>query len=167
MRQAIGTYEVINQTLTGTSDGGLLLVTGEQGNPMTIGWGTIGQIWGRPIFTVLVRPSRFSFSLLEALGEFTVCLPAPEHRRALAICGSKSGRDTDKIDACGFSLSPSEHVDVPFITECPVHYECRVIHKSNVINADLNSEIVAEEYASGDFHRVYYGEIVGVYREAE
>ena len=25
-------------------------------NPMTIGWGTLGSVWGKPLFVVLVRP---------------------------------------------------------------------------------------------------------------
>ena len=40
-----------------------------------------------------------------------------------------------------------------------------MIHKSNVINADLDPHIVEKSYPTGDFHRVYYGEILGVYRE--
>ena len=165
MREQIGVYDALGETLAGLEYGGLLLVSGKQGNPMTIGWATAGRIWGRPVLTVLVRPSRFSFPLMENLSEFTVNVPAAEHGKALAICGSKSGRDMDKIAKCGFSLGSSESVRVPYITECPVHYECRVIHKSNVVNADLEPGITAEYYAAGDFHRVYYGEILGVYRE--
>ena len=165
MRRVIDTYDALSQTLDELNNGGLLLVTGAGGNPMTIGWGTVGRVWGLPVFTVLVRPSRYSFSLMEALPEFTVNVPAPDHGKALAICGSKSGRDTDKIATCDFSLGFSESVSVPYISECPVHYECRVIHKTNVVNADLEPGITTEYYASGDFHRVYYGEILGVYRE--
>ncbi len=138
-------------------------MTGSQGNPMTIGWGLIGQIWGRPIFQVLVRPTRYSFSLLEALGEFTVCLPVDGHARALALCGEKSGRDLDKIAECGLSTAPSVHIGVPHIAECPVHFECRVIHVNDVINAGLDAEIVSQSYPKGDFHRIYYGQILGVY----
>lgn len=165
MRKQIGTYDALGETLEGLKGDGLLLASGEQGNPMTIGWGTVGWIWGLPVFTVLVRPSRHSFSLLEALPEFTVNIPAGDHGKALAICGSKSGRDLDKIAACGFTIGSSATVAVPFLKECPIHYECRVIHKSNVVNADLDPAITARSYASGDFHRVYYGQILGVYRE--
>jgi len=165
MRKRIGIYDAVGETMAGLGDGGLFLGTGTQGNPMTIGWATIGLVWGRPVMTVLVRPSRYSFSLLEALPEFTVNVPAADHGKALAICGSKSGRDMDKIATCGFSLGSSESISVPYIRECPVHYECRVILKSNVVNADLDPDIIPEYYASGDFHRVYYGEILGLYRE--
>ncbi len=165
MRQPIGTYDALGETLAAIENGGLLLVSGKQGNPMTIGWATAGRIWGRPVLTVLVRPSRFSFPLMEDLSEFTVNVPAGDQGKVLAICGSKSGRDLDKLEACGLTTGTSETVSVPYLQECPVHYECRVIHKSNVVNADLEPGITAEYYAAGDFHRVYYGEILGVYRE--
>jgi flavin reductase (DIM6/NTAB) family NADH-FMN oxidoreductase RutF len=132
---------------------------------MTIGWASAGRIWGRPVLLVLVRPSRYSFGLLEAHGEFTVNLPGTDLQRAVAICGSKSGRDVDKIRECGLTLGKSTNIEVPHIVECPVHYECRVIHKSNVVNADLAPDIVAASYPEGDFHRVYYGEIMGVFEE--
>ena len=165
MRKKIGTHDAMGETIPNLSDGGLLLVSGVGGNPMTIGWGTIGQIWGRPVFLVLVRPSRHSFSLLESLPEYTVCVPGPDLKKAVAVCGSRSGRDIDKVKECGLSLTRSETIGVPYVEECRIHYECRVIHKSNVVNADLSPEIVAKSYPAGDFHRVYYGEILGVYRE--
>ncbi len=44
-------------------------------NVMTIGWLEIGIVWGRPIITVLVRPSRYTFSLLEKNPFFVVSVP--------------------------------------------------------------------------------------------
>lgn len=164
MLTKIGTYEAIPESFEGLENGGLLLMTGKKGNPMTIGWGTIGIIWGRPVFVVLVRPTRYSFGLLEKMPEYTVNVPSPELRKAVAICGSKSGRDMDKMSECNLTAAKSEQVAAPSIAECTVHYECRVIHKSNVINADLLPEIVAATYPEGDFHRVYYGQILGVYK---
>jgi flavin reductase (DIM6/NTAB) family NADH-FMN oxidoreductase RutF len=54
----------------------LLVSCGKEGAPnvMAIGWGTTGIIWRRPIFVVLVRPSRYTYKLIEETGEFTVTL---------------------------------------------------------------------------------------------
>ena len=164
MATNIGTYDIVRESIDALGSGGLFLVSGKHGNPMTIGWGVIGQIWGRPIFQVLVRPSRHSFSLLEELGEFTVGIPTGEHKKALALCGSKSGRDMNKIEACGLTLAASAQVQVPFIAECSAHYECRVVHVNDLVNATLDPELIERSYPKGDFHRVYYGEIVGVFR---
>jgi len=164
MATEIGTFDITVESIQALRDGGLLLVSGKQGNPMTIGWGVIGSVWGRPVLQVLVRPSRYSFSLLEELGEFTVCVPAPGQKKVLSVCGAKSGRDVNKIDACSLTLAASEHVAVPYIADCAAHYECRVIHVNDVVNATLDPEIVTGSYPKGDFHRVYFGEILGVYR---
>ena len=69
------------QTIQRMREDGLLLVsTGTDGkaNVMTIGWGTIGCIWSRPVFIVLVRPSRYTYSRLEQVSDFTVNVPPPE-----------------------------------------------------------------------------------------
>ena len=166
MRKEIGTYDAYGETVKTLGEGGLLLASGEKGNPMTIGWGTVGRIWGRPMFVVLVRPSRFTFGLIEDCGEFVVDVPTNDLKKEVALCGSKSGRDLDKIKECNFTLEKGNTVSVPYIKECAVHYECKVVHKSNVINADLVPEIVQQFYPGGDFHRVYYGQILGVYRES-
>ena len=165
MRQKVEPYSAMAETLAGLGRDGLLLVTGETGNPMTIGWGTVGPIWNRPVFTILVRPSRHSFTLLEELPEFTVSVPTEQHSKALSICGTKSGRDVDKMDACWFTPAVSSDIAVPYITECPIHYECRVIHRNDLPNAELDPRIIENTYPRGDFHRVFYGEILGVYRE--
>jgi flavin reductase (DIM6/NTAB) family NADH-FMN oxidoreductase RutF len=164
MTNQLETFDAVPETMAGLQGDGLFLMTGETGNPMTIGWGSVGVIWGRQVFTVLVRPSRHSFTLLEALPEFTICVPTTDLRKALAVCGSKSGRDLNKMEACGFTSGRSEHVAVPFITECGIHYECRVLHKTSVINADLDPSIAAGAYRDGDLHRIYHGEILGVYK---
>lgn len=165
MRKKIGTFEAAQETMDQIGGGGALLVSGDSGNPMTIGWGTIGIIWSRPLFVVLVRPSRFTFGLMEECGEFSVNVPDESLADQVEICGSKSGRDVDKIRECGFTLGKSGSISVPFLKECPIHYECRIVHKNDVSNANLADEIVRTHYGAGDFHRVYYGEILGVFRE--
>ena len=165
MRERIGDYEAMAETLDRLGKEGLLLMTGSEGNPMTIGWGTIGRIWGRPVFLVLVRPSRHSFGLLEELPEFSVNVPTDELKDTVELCGTESGRDMDKAKECGLTLNSCGSIGVPYVEDCPIHYECRVIHKGNVINADLIPQIVAECYPTGDFHRVFYGEILGVFRK--
>ena len=65
MREKVGNFEFFKETMESMSSGGLLLVAGTKGNPMTIGWGTVGIIWHLPVFVVLVRPSRYTFEFME------------------------------------------------------------------------------------------------------
>lgn len=153
------------ETLSLLEDPGLLLVTqGRDGRPnaMTIGWGTVGVIWGKPIFTVLVRPSRYSYRLLEEGKAFTVCVPSEDLYDAVDFCGTRSGRDYDKFHECGLEPLPSLRVAVPGIAGAPVIYECQVVHWNDAVPEHLTADIRASAYPSGDFHRVYFGEVLAV-----
>jgi flavin reductase (DIM6/NTAB) family NADH-FMN oxidoreductase RutF len=150
-------------------DGLLFVTTGKDGEPnvMTIGWGTIGSIWGRPIFLALVRPSRHSHSLLEEVSEFTVNVPPRELASAVSHCGTVSGIDHDKFDEAKLTVTPSRTVKPPIVEECVIHYECRVVHKNDLVPESLTQAIRDDFYEQGDFHRVYFGEIVASYADED
>ncbi len=164
-KQPIQPFDLWRETMAALTQGGLLLCTmGADGkpNPMTIGWMTGGVIWGKPIIEVLVRPSRYSFSRLEQVAEFTVNVMTPEFVDAIQICGSMSGRDTDKFAETGMTPAPAQQVTVPLIEQAAISYECRVVHTNEVIPPHLAPEIVSAFYPQGDFHRVFFGEALAV-----
>ncbi|MCD7754940.1 MAG: flavin reductase family protein [Firmicutes bacterium] len=149
---------------------GILLTTkcGDQVNTMTIGWGTIGIEWGRPIFIAYVRDSRYTKELLEKTGEFTVSAPYGEvDPHILGFCGTKSGRDVDKIQALGLHLEPPVAISAPGIRELPLTLECKVIYKQKQEVGPIPQEIQERYYpvqdGAQDFHLAYYGEIVASY----
>ena len=160
----------LKETLAVLSNGGALLAVADTSggaNVMTIGWGTVGWVWGKPVFLVMVRPSRYTYSFLEDHGEFTVNVPGRELAAAVARCGSASGRDVDKFAECGLTAVPGRRVKVPVIEECVLHYECRVVHRNDVIPAELAPDIDATFYADRSYHRCYYGEILAVYGDPD
>ena len=151
---------------------GILLTTksGDKVNTMTIGWGKIGIEWNRPVFIAYVRETRYTKSMLENSGEFTVNIPYGQlASNILGYCGKKSGRDTDKIADLGLTLVESDVVSVPGIKELPLTLECRVIYKQAQDLNMLPDEILDRFYpimdAEGfrDYHIAYYGEIVNAY----
>lgn len=146
-------------------DGVLLVSLDSSGRPggMTFSWGSIGHIWGRPIFTILVRHSRNSFGLLEATGDFTINVLARNMGSALDFWGKHSGRDQDKWAATGLRPVPARRVASPIIEQGILHFECKVVHKHDLSPADMAPEIVPAYYAAGDYHRVYHGEILECY----
>ena len=150
--------------------GGLLLASADaQGNPnaMAIGWGTIGIIWDKPIFIVLVRPSRYTYGLIDITDDFAVNVPTLELSDEVLYFGTVSGRDQDKFKAKGFTATPGKKVKSPIIEECAIHYECRVVHKNDVIPDKLAEEIRNSAYRQGDFHKIYFGEILAVYADVD
>jgi flavin reductase (DIM6/NTAB) family NADH-FMN oxidoreductase RutF len=147
------------------SDGLLLAATKPSGgsNLMTIGWGALGLVWGLPTFVVLVRPSRFTYEFIEAAGEFTVNVPTPAMSDMVLFCGSQSGRDVDKIARFGLRVSRGHTVQSVTLDACPLVYECRVVQKNDILPGSLDAGILARFYPGGDFHRAYYGEILGTF----
>ena len=136
-------------------------------NPMAIGWGVFGWIWGRPIFTVLVRPSRYTYGCIEATGDFTVNVPPGGRKDIPDFCGTVSGRDRDKMVELGLTPLPSRHISSPGIAECPLVFECRVVHRNDVLPPELADDIAGHYYPEGDFHRVYFGQILALSVEGE
>jgi flavin reductase (DIM6/NTAB) family NADH-FMN oxidoreductase RutF len=157
-------FDVFRETLDKLDGDGILLVAGDPPNPMTIGWGTIGHIWHRQIMTVLVRPTRYTYGLMEAAKDFSVCVLPDGMGNALGLCGTRSGRDTDKISACHFNLEKGLRSEAYYIRESELHIECRIVHKHRIDAALLDPSIVNRFYPLRDFHMVYYGEVLGVYR---
>ena len=145
---------------------GVLLTTAaaDKVNTMTIGWGTIGIQWGKPIFIAFVRESRYTKALLDQNPEFTVNVPYGElDKSILSICGTRSGRDMDKIKELGLTLEAGESVSVPGIRELPLTLECKVIYQQDQLPEAICPGAMARYYPNGDFHTAYYGEITGAY----
>ena len=170
MKRQIQLWDHAGQILDAVGKG-VLLTTKEDGkvNTMTIGWGTLGIEWGKPIFIAFVRESRFTKDLLDKTGEFTVNIPVGEFdKNILAVCGTKSGRDMDKIQALGLTLEDGQTVDVPAIKELPLTLECKVIYKqeqdSKAIEKSCDERYYAKGTANeGDYHTAYYGLVTAAY----
>lgn len=137
-------------------------------NPMTIGWATLGVIWSEPILTVLVRPSRYTFELLEKSTYFSVCVPASSRamKKELEFCGTRSGRDCDKAKECPLSMVPGITHGVSVIEGCGLFYECETVHKTHVLKESLDPGIISRYYPKGDFHDIYFGKILQTYQSA-
>lgn len=142
-----------------------LLTAGDQEcNTMTIGWCQLGRLWNLPVCTVYVRPERYTYEFMEKNDYFTVSVLPAEHRKAMAFCGSKSGRDVDKIKACGLTLCRGAG-NAPFFDEAELVLVCRKLYVQ-----DMDSACVLDEKAilpfygeMGGWHRSYTGEVVEAY----
>ena len=165
MKREVNLWEYAGKILE-TTGKGVLLTTKCEGkvNTMTIGWGTLGIEWNRPVFILFVRESRYTKQMLEENGEFTINVPLGDcDKKILSYCGTKSGRDTDKIADMGLTLEPGENVSVPGIKELPLTLECKILYSQKQENDKLPAALVDRYYAGGDFHTAFYAEIVGAY----
>lgn len=167
MKKYVNFNDVAPQTLAKMAKGGVFLTSKFNGkvNTMTIGWGGITVYWGKPVFEAPVRYSRHSYGMINESGCFTVSVPLEDDdmAKALAYCGSHSGRNEDKISACGLEIADGEFVDAPIIKNCSLHFECKVLGKTEFSSDKLDTSVDERWYADKNYHTMFYGEIIGCY----
>ena len=137
--------------------------TGSKINSMTISWGAIGFMWGKPIFMVMVRPQRYTYGIIEKTNEFTVTIPYKKMSKELAFLGSKSGKDMNKLSELNLSTVDSEKINTPVLEIEGMHFECKVVYKTTMSAENLNETINKDKYPLEDYHTLYFGEIVSSY----
>ncbi len=147
---------------------GLLLAAGDStsSNAMTIGWGALGTLWGKPAVTVYVRQSRYTHGFMERGQYFTVMRFADN--RVVDYMGTHSGRDGDKAEALDLHIAYTEH-GAPYYTEAMEVIECRTMCATVLTGDTFRSETPQEAYSkgsdAGDWHTQYVGEVVGAMRK--
>ena len=80
-----------------------------------------------PLVGMSIRPTRHSYGLIRAAGEFVINVAPHEIARQVLFCGRRSGRDVDKFAVTGLTPGQAQHVRPPIIEECIAHLECRVV----------------------------------------
>lgn len=137
-----------------------MLITARDGdrvNAMTASWGCLGELWNKPVAVCFIRPQRHSFSLVEAQDRITLAFLDENYRDALRICGTKSGRDCDKLALSG--LSCSEIDGVPVIDQATTVLICRKLYADDLREQCFIDSSLLSNYPSKDYHRVYVLEI--------
>lgn len=146
--------------------------TPEKHNAMTIGWGTLGTIWGPPkkgkqIVTVFVRENRKTHEILKDSGHFTVCFFPEENRRDLGKMGSISGNeDPDKLSKTSLTVKPLG--DAVGFEQATLTFICKKIHSHRFDIDSVPGEIASTMYADGNpVHYMYMGEIEDVFGDVD
>ena len=138
--------------------------TEDKCNTMTASWGGLGVLWGKPVATVYIRPQRYTLEFVEREDTFTLCFFGEEYRKALALCGSKSGRDMDKVKECGFTVATAE--GAPYFEEADLVLVCKKSYWQDMDPTHfLDGEIDSKWYPEKDYHRIFIGEILEVLRK--
>lgn len=145
----------------------LTVADGEGCNPMTVSWGQVGTLWNRSVCTLFVRPQRYTYGLLEREECFTVSFLDSSYKKELTLCGTKSGRDIDKLAACGFTAARAD-CGAPYIAQAKRVLVCRKLYEQDLEkNCFLDPTIAEQCYARGDFSRVFIAEVIEVLEAEE
>jgi flavin reductase (DIM6/NTAB) family NADH-FMN oxidoreductase RutF len=139
-------------------------------NTMTASWGGFGHLWAADVAFVVVRPSRHTFGFMEREEGFTLSFLGEGGRKALDICGTRSGRDTDKAVAAGItprgfaasgSGSGSERVG---FEEARLVLSCRKLFAQDLAPGSfVDPSILPAHYPEGNLHRLYVGAVEGAW----
>jgi flavin reductase (DIM6/NTAB) family NADH-FMN oxidoreductase RutF len=129
-------------------------------NTMTASWGGMGVLWNKNVFFCFVRPQRFTHEFTEASGEITLSFLSEEHRDALKLCGSKSGRDCDKIAEA--NLTTVRDGNFVYFEQASTVICGKKIYKGKLEENGFLGVDPAQWYKENDFHTVYVCEITKV-----
>ena len=145
-------------------DGWMLITAAKKDgtfNTMTASWGGMGVLWGKNVAFFFIRPQRHTFGFSEEADFLSLSFFDEEYRTALNFCGSKSGRDVDKIAATG--LTPVWMEGVPCFQQAKRTFVVKKMY-ADFFNPDCFIDpSIAKNYAQKDYHKMYIAEIVKVY----
>ncbi|OQA86346.1 MAG: Flavoredoxin [Lentisphaerae bacterium ADurb.Bin242] len=134
-----------------------------QFNTMTVSWGFLGEMWMRPTAIAVVRPQRYTLEFMDRYDSFTLCAFGESFREALKLCGAKSGRELNKVEAAGLTAIPSESVSSPGFQEAELILECRKVYRGEFRKECFLDKMIPQEFYPGkDFHRIFVGEITQI-----
>ena len=146
----------------------------EKFNSCTVSWGSMGTLWTRPgktgsVITVYLYPTRYTCELLMESETFTVSFFPASFKKTLAVIGSRSGRDGDKVATAG--LTPVSFGDSVTYEEAEQTFLCRKVYQHQLAKEDIAQD-VQEYYAANEKvypvdkngewqpHYIFIGEII-------
>ena len=137
MKKSLGARTLAYPTpvwLVGTYD--------QEGRPniMTAAWAAI--CCSKPAcVSVSLRKATYSYGNIVAKQSFTINIPSEAHIKEADYVGIASGRDLDKFVRVKFTAVESDLVNAPYVAECPLILECKLIH---TLEIGLHTQFVGE-----------------------
>ena len=111
-------------------------------NPITLGW-TMLTSHIPPMMAFSVGVTRYSLKVLRRAKECVIAFPSELQAGETLLFGTKSGRDTNKLELSGVSTIPANEVDCVLLDDAVANFECRL----------------TGEFKTGD-HVIFAGEII-------
>ena len=138
----------------------MLVTAGKPGrfNMMTASWGGFGILWNHPVSYIFVRPTRYTYEFIEEHERFTLNFFGPGYRKILNFCGSRPGREVDKINMPGLTPVESDSGSIYF-NEARIVMECLKIYFQDLKPENFIDLKIESNYPKKDYHRMYIGQI--------
>ncbi|MDR2202493.1 MAG: flavin reductase [Clostridiales bacterium] len=145
---------------TAVGEDWMLIAAGDEksANAMTASWGGLGVMWNKNVAYIVIRPQRYTKEFVDAAESFSLSFLGADYKDALAYMGKKSGRDGDKIKACGLTLSYKN--GVPYFAESDAVLFCKKLYAQAMTpDCFTDNSVIKTCYPKSDFHTLYIGEI--------
>ena len=157
----VDVYAIDDNAFRLIADDWMLITAGELSsfNTMTASWGALGELWHRKVAFCFVRPTRHTYGFMERADLFTLSFFPEQYRHVLNFCGTKSGREVDKVQATGITPVADETGGV-FFAEARLVLVCRKLYTHDLAPERFLDESVNKEYPEKDFHRMYIGQVI-------
>ncbi|MCC0635385.1 flavin reductase [Clostridioides sp. ES-S-0001-02] len=141
----------------------LLITAGssDKFNTMTASWGGVGVYWSKNVVTTYIRPQRYTKEFVDNNDTFTIAFFDEKYREALNICGTISGRDTNKVEKAG--LTPYFIDDTVAFEEANMIMVCKKLYHDTMPPENFDAKENDEKwYPKKDYHTMYISEVVKV-----
>jgi flavin reductase (DIM6/NTAB) family NADH-FMN oxidoreductase RutF len=109
-------------------------------NAMTIAWGGI-CCSQPPCLAISLRKATYSYGNIVERKAFTVSVPSAAQMKEADYFGIVSGKKIDKLAVAGMTATKAEFVDAPYVEECSLVLECRLLH---TIEIGLHTQFIGE-----------------------
>ena len=129
-------------------------------NTMTVSWGQSGVLWNKNVCTVYVRPQRHTFGFCEGADVFSLSFFGDEYKDVLSYCGTKSGRDVDKIKECSLSYTLKNGACI--FDGARVTLVLKKLYAQKLEGDCFYDKAPLSNYKANDFHMAYTCEITDI-----
>ena len=144
-----------------------VITAGEDPNSMVASWGGVGIMFNKPVTWCFLRANRYTLEKIRETGVYTMCYFPEQYKGDIMPFGTKSGRNTDKMEQTKLTLMETP-AGVPAYKEAKIIIECKLIAAPTVSKEEFytqeGKEFLQGGYdEAGDWHKLVYGEITNIY----
>ena len=142
-----------------------MLISAKKGdicNAMTASWGGFGVMWGKNVSFIGIRPQRYTKEFVEASDTFSLCFFDEKYRNELNYFGSVSGRDENKIEKTGLSVTMLDNT--PVFEEANLVIICKKLYEQDLLpSCFVDSSLDSKWHQNKDYHTMYFSEVQKIY----
>ena len=161
MFKEIPPKEIKDNLIGAIADEWMLITAGDEQsfNMMTASWGFVGEMWGADSVVIAVRPQRYTMEFLDREDTFSLSFYG-DNKEIHKVCGSKSGRDVDKVKETG--LTPVFSDNTVYFKEANKVIICQKQYVSRLTPDKFTDKEPLKWYPTEDYHSMIIGKIIKV-----